>query len=146
MKIDLSYLSSIMDVFLDAKTSHITITDFQTNGIRIESENHPSHLDEKFLFHLQLALENNLISNQKLSSSDLDSIGVKMGVNGHVILTGTPIRLTQQGHDFATALANKEVLMRIKEELKDAPFKVILDGSQKLLEHIMKKKIDALLG
>ena len=69
-----------------------------------------------------------------------------MGANGHVILTGTPIRLTQEGHDFATALANKEVLTRVKDELKDAPFKVIFDGSQKLLEHLMKKKLDVLLG
>ncbi|EGR0395004.1 DUF2513 domain-containing protein [Vibrio vulnificus] len=146
MKIDLPYLSSILNVFLDVDTAHITISDFETNGIRIESEHLSSHLDEKFLFHLQLALENSLISNQKLRSSDLGSIGIKMGANGHVVLTGTPIRLTQQGHDFATALANKEVLTRIKDELKDAPFKVIFDGSQKLLEHLMKKKLDALLG
>ncbi|MFA0145328.1 DUF2513 domain-containing protein [Vibrio lentus] len=146
MKIDLSYFSSILNVFLDAKTSHITILDFETNDMRIESEHLANHLDEKFLFHLQLALENNLISNQKLRSSDLSSIGIKMGANGHVVLIGTPIRLTQQGHDFATALANKEVLTRIKEELKDAPFKVIFDGSQKLLEHLMKKKLDVLLG
>ncbi len=146
MKIDLPYLSSVLNIFLDAETSHITISDFETNGIRIESEHFPSHLDEKFLFHLQLALENSLISNQKLRSSDLGSIGIQIGANGHVVLTGIPIRLTQQGHDFAAALANKEVLTRIKDELKDAPFKVIFDGSQKLLEHIMKKKLDALLG
>ena len=71
MKIDLPYLTSILNVFLDAKTSHITISDFETNGISIESKLLPSHLDEKLLFHLQLALENNLISNQKLGSSDL---------------------------------------------------------------------------
>lgn len=146
MRIDIEYLAKMLNLFLDANTAHIEIANFPKLGLRIESESNPGTLDEEFLFHLQLALENSLISNQNLESSDLVSIGIKMGAKGNVVLTGTPIRITQQGHDFANALANKEVLTRIKDELKDAPFKVIFDGSQKLLGHLMKKKLDALLG
>jgi len=41
---------------------------------------------------------------------------------------------------------NKEVLLKIKSELKDAPFKAIFDGSQKLPTHLVKKKIDTLMS
>lgn len=66
-------------------------------------------------------------------------------MNNSVSLSAVPIRLTQAGHNFANALHNKEVLSKLKSELKDAPFKTLFDGSQKLLEHYFKKKIDALV-
>ena len=108
-------------------------------------ESKQDHLDEKFLFHLQLAIENELISNRDLKIDGLKSVGIMIGGQGHALLSSVPIRLTQSGHDFANALRNKEVLLKLKSELKDAPFKVIFDGSQKLLQHFLKNKLDDLI-
>ncbi|MNG32655.1 hypothetical protein D3C84_1187240 [compost metagenome] len=66
-------------------------------------------------------------------------------LSGSSTLITLPVRLTQKGHDFACALHNKDVLIRLKSEFKDAPFKVIFDGGQRLLEHFMTKKLDDLL-
>lgn len=136
-------MANILGVFLDSEQAHITISDFPMLGIDIEDAN--GSVNEKFLFHLQLAVENNLISNRELDSSSLKSVGLNIGTNGHSILTGMPIRLTQNGHDFASALAHKEIFERLKVDFKDASFKIVFDCSQKLLMHVFKKKIDSIL-
>ena len=142
MNPNIEYTAKLLDVFIKANKAHLTIIEIQNSGITIEGK---SGLDEEFLFHLQLALENGLISNRDLQINGLKSIGISIGAGGGVTLCSTPIRLTQRGHDFAKSLQNKEVMLKIKSELKDAPFKAIFDGSQKLLEHYFKKKLDALL-
>jgi len=145
MRIEIDYIAQLLEVFLDADTAHISIYDLPKSGIRIESEIDQKGLDEKFLFHLQLAIENQLISNRDMHVNGLKSVGINVGIGDFVTLTDTPIRLTQRGHDFANALHNKEVLVKLKSELKDAPFKTIFDGSQKLLNHFFKNKLDDLL-
>ncbi|AMC35308.1 DUF2513 domain-containing protein [Janthinobacterium sp. B9-8] len=142
MSPNIEYISKLLDVFINSPKAHISIQDIQNAGITISNQ---SGLDDEFLFHLQLALENELISNRDLQFSGLKSIGIRIGGGGSVTLTSIPIRLTQRGHDFAKSLQNKEILLKLKTELKDAPFKTIFDGSQKLLEHYLKKRLDALI-
>lgn len=142
MKVDLDYMARLLNVFIESDTAHISVPDFARSGIKIDDNN---RLDEQFLFHFQLAAENGLISNRDLQVNGLKSLGVTLGGRGSVTLTSAPIRLTQSGHDFASALQNKEILIRLRSELKDAPFKVLFEGSQKLLEHFLKKKLDKLL-
>ena len=144
MKIDIEYIASLLNVFLEADTAHITILDFKESGIEIENTQN-SGLDERFLFHIQLIIENGLLSNKNLECNGLRTVGISLGFNNTVNVLAVPIRLTQAGHNFANALHNKEVLSKLKSELKDAPFKTLFDGSQKLLEHYFKKKIDALV-
>lgn len=144
MKIDIEYIANLLDVFLKAETAHITILDFKKSGIEIEDAQ-KSKLDEKFLFHIQIIIENRLISNENLECNGLRTVGIRLGAKNDAVLSVVPVRLTQVGHNFANALQNKEVLSKLKTELKDAPFKTLFDGSQKLLEHYFKKKIDALL-
>ena len=142
MKIDLSYFQKLLGVFIDAKDAHININDLKGAGITIEDNN---KYDQSFLFHIQIALENKLISNIDFESNNLKKIGLDFGVTNNPFIIDKPIRLTQNGHDFANALNNKEILLKLKTELKDAPFKVIFEGSQKLLQHFFKKKIDSLI-
>ena len=140
MQIDLDYMADLLDVFLEAETAHISVPEIERAGIKVQGGR---GLDEKFLFHFQLAAENGLISNQDLEMKGLKSLGITIGAGA--FFSSTPIRLTQSGHDFAKALQNKEVLSRLRSELKDAPFSVIFEGSQKLLDHFLKKKLDQLL-
>lgn len=144
MKIDLIYFSKLLKVFLESDSAHLTVTDFQNSETPLTDPD--GNLDQNFIFHIQLAIDNDLIGLMNRDHVTLKNIGISIGFNGSVVLVKTPIRLTQKGHDFASALNNSEVLKRIKSEFKDAPFKSIFDGSQKLLEHLLKKKLDSLLA
>lgn len=144
MIINLEYISKILSVFLESNKAHICISDIEGAGVKIYHSNFKG-LDESFLFHIQNIVENGLISNRDLQCHGLKSIGIQLASGNNVTISPVPIRLTQKGHDFANALNNKEVLEKLKVGFKDAPFKVLFDGSQKLLEHIIKKKIDGLV-
>ncbi len=141
MHIDLEYISIILNVFIDSDKAHLSISDLNDAGV--DSGN--GLIDDKFLSHMQILMDNNLISDQDGSVNGLKTIGIGLNGNGTYRKLITNIRLTQNGHDFAKALGNREVLNKIKNELKDAPFKAIFDGSQKLLCHFFKKKVDKLL-
>ena len=101
-------------------------------------------LSEKFIFHMQLCIDNSLISNDKQECSNLESIGIGSNKHNRYIID-VPMRLSQKGHDFAVTLNNKEVFEKLKSEFKDMPFKAMFDGGQKLLNHFLKKKMDILL-
>ena len=142
MKIDYEYISKILNVFLESNKAHISILDIKDAGIDIGED----FMDEKYLFHIQILLDNELISNPHGKIEGLLTAGIRLNGNGSAILVKNNIRLTQKGHDFSISLNNKEVLSKIKSELKDAPFKAVFEGCQKLLEYFAKKKIDGLIG
>ena len=143
VKIDLEYLSSIFDVFLEAETAHINLSYLKKSGINLDGTG--NSFDERFMFHMQIAIDCQLIGNQNGDVHNLKEIGISQDRSGHGVMVNIPIRLTQKGHDFASALNNKEVLSKLKSEFKDAPFQIIFDGGQKLIQHFMKKKLDKLL-
>ncbi|WP_201276843.1 hypothetical protein [Microbulbifer sp. ALW1] len=97
------------------------------------------------MFHIQIAIDNRLIASKSGSVYTISDIGMNESLDGMAYVSCIPIRLTQLGHDFACSLENKEVLEKLKSEFKDAPFKVVFEGGQKLLQHFAKKKLDALL-
>lgn len=142
MNINFDYISNILKAFTDSKRAHLSIHDLNDAGI----DSGESLINQEFIFHMQLLLDNELISDQDGSSQGLSTIGIGLNGNGTYRKLLTNIRLTQSGHDFAKGLGNKEVLLKIKNELKGAPFKAIFDGSQKLLTHFIKKKVDALIS
>ncbi|MBB1369428.1 DUF2513 domain-containing protein [Pseudoalteromonas sp. SR45-4] len=143
MKIDIEYIKDILNVFLEAETAHITVNELKESGISYEGSD--GDIDQKFLFHFQLLIENQLIGKQSLRYADLKDMGFQQCMGGEWSVCALDIRLTQTGHDFAQSLANKEVFSKLKSEFKDFPFKVIFDSGRKLLEHVAKKKMDKLL-
>ena len=86
-----------------------------------------------------------MIGNESFQSGANEYAGLSGGLSGYSVIKGHKIRLTQKGHDFAASLNNKEVLAKLKSELKDAPFKAVFKGGQKLLQFYFKKKIDLLI-
>ena len=142
MKIDLDYMAELLKVYLDSKSAHVDLNDLINSDIEVKSED---SFSEKFIFHMELALDNQLIGTRNGPAYALKDIGISFSANGMAICWIVPLRLTQLGHDFAATLANKEVLEKLKTEFKDAPFKFIFDGGQKLLQHFLKKKLDSIL-
>ncbi len=101
MRTDLDYTKTLLKPFLETDRAYITLNTWVEQGVNIESEIEPGKINDKFIHHVSLLVENGLISNRKLETYDLKAIGIQFGVNGHVVLNSTDIRLTQKGIDFA---------------------------------------------
>ncbi|MDO6766068.1 DUF2513 domain-containing protein [Agarivorans sp. 1_MG-2023] len=142
MNIDLQYISKLLNVFIESDKAHLSIVDLNSAGI----DSGDSLVCEEYIFHMQILLDNKLISDENGNANGLKTIGIGLNGNKTYRKLITNIRLTQDGHDFAKALNNREILDKLKTELKDAPFKAIFEGGQKLLQHLAKKKLDELLN
>jgi hypothetical protein len=128
MILDLEYTSKLLQSFESAETPFITFSDFDV----------PLN-DGKFYFHYLNLIENDLITDINLSARNMGICRCDLGVS---FTEGIDIRISQKGHDFSYALNNKNVMKQLVNEFKGAPFKSLLDISQKLLVHYLKKKVD----
>lgn len=138
MRIDLAFHKEILKVFLDSELSTIELTDFSNAGINWQTE--------KFLFHFRLLAENHLISNKNNESGNIKTLGIDIGASGDIRPNSTPLRMTQNGHDFATILNKTEVFEELKENFQDHTFQTLFEYGKKLLEHIVKKKLEPILS
>lgn len=146
MKIDLDYMAQLLNAFVESDRAFISFDDFAKAGIEL-NEADSKEVSHKLMAHLHYALDCQLIGKETGPAYTLEDIGIKRFMSeGYQWIPGTQIRLTSNGYDFQKALSNTEVLERLKTEFKDAPFKAIFEGGQKLLEHAFKKKIDNLLS
>ncbi|SMA50978.1 DUF2513 domain-containing protein [Parendozoicomonas haliclonae] len=145
MKIDIDYIAKILNVFIESDKAYIDISDFQNSGINLDNESNPNGINEKFIFHIEILIDNKLINNDSNSAVSLKDLGIHI-FHGTCSVSHKPIRLTQMGHDFSNALNKSDILETLKTNLKDAPFKTIFDGSQKLLEHALKKQLDKIIA
>ncbi|MDP4488900.1 DUF2513 domain-containing protein [Pseudoalteromonas sp. CO342X] len=137
MKVDLDYIKETLAYFIESEKPFVSVPEL------VESVGNKC-LDERFIFHYSLLVENNLVSRWDLETGSLSFMGISRHEHGPSYVN-TEVRLTQNGHDFSYALNKREVFEKLKSELKDAPFKVIFEGSQKLLQHFAKKKLDNIL-
>ncbi|EMD1178592.1 hypothetical protein VP758_005219 [Vibrio harveyi] len=63
-------MTNLLSVFVDSNKVQITISTFEKCGISVESTDAASSsaFNENFWFRIQLALEKQFVSNQKLES------------------------------------------------------------------------------
>lgn len=145
MKIDLDYMRKVVDVFINAPTATIELSDLEKAGINFESVENQNKFDDEFMFHFSLLVENGLISNVKLEGYDLKALGLQVGYT-HDCYSSVPLRLTQSGHDFASMLNQSEVFENLKSNFKEMPFEVMIDAGKSLATAFMKKKVAELTG
>ena len=108
----LEYIKDILTVFIEAETAHITFADLKKAGIP-HDEN--GDINQKFLFHYQILIDNELVSLSSLEIGNLKHMGDFIKAwNGQWGVVLKDLRLTQTGHDFAKSLANKEVFSKLK--------------------------------
>lgn len=119
MKIDLEYMKCFLAVFLESDKAHIDYCYIKTSGLRIIDN---GKIDQNFIFHLQLTLDNQLLGINTGVAHNLVDIGFQPSPSGEYSISIIPWRLTQKGHDFASTLNNNEVLIKLKSEFKDVPF------------------------
>ncbi|WP_367672743.1 DUF2513 domain-containing protein [Serratia symbiotica] len=133
MQIDFDEIKRILAVFIEAPTPFITLKDLDFFSVEGEDA-------DKLVFHLLLLVENGLISNCKLETGNPEFIGLVI-TNWNIGGGEIPIRLTQDGHDFASALNQQPIFERVKKELAEAPFEVVKDVSKRWLGKLMKDKL-----
>lgn len=134
MKIDYDELAKILDTFLESPQAFITLNDLGFFTTSDEQE-------EKLVFHLLLLIENGFISDRQLRTGNPEYIGLYFSISG-VSGGAIPIRLTKDGHDFASALHQKPILEKLKKEFTDAPFDMVKDISKSLLTKFIKNRLD----
>lgn len=134
MKPDYETINMMLDIFLKSEKTFITIDELVAGydaGI----------IDERFLFNFLLIVENGLLSNKSLTVKTPEAVGLSFALNGQIITNKIPIRLTQNGIDFANALNQKPVLEKVKKELADAPFEFVRAAAGKLLSKILSERL-----
>ena len=142
MRIDLEYFKKLFDIFLEADTALISISDLEKHGINVRCDEHG--LDQRFIFTLNLCIDNQLIGSERGLILNQEDAGIILFLGGKYGIKKIPLRLTQKGHDFACALESSEVLDKLKSEFKNAPFKVLFEVGQQLLIKYAEKKLGQL--
>lgn len=134
MKIDLDYLKQLLEAFEASETPYIYLSDVvKTTPIRF---------DDALIFHMDILSDKGLICQQ---NGDTD-FGFRMGLNGHVMRNIVPLRLTAEGHEFLTALKDKEVWTALKNNFKEASIGTLAEAGKSLLKAFTKKKVQDLTG
>lgn len=128
MKIDPDYIKQILTKALSSERAIFNIYD-------LVDKNEIS--DEKFIFHMQILSDKQLIVTDSDNSSD---IGVSRTGNGQVSWRVTHLRLTSIGHDFIEALTNDTVWKKIKKELKQPSISTLVSTAQFLLNETIKNQ------
>jgi hypothetical protein len=137
MRIDIEYIKSLLDVALE--NDH---PDFRIDHEDIKSL--WSGDDEKLnklVFHMEILEDQNLIEN----SINSNGIGFRRMSNGQFIVSIIPLRLTAQGHQFASDLTKPGVIEQLTTSFKDAgpseAVKVVFALGKKALE----KKLEGIM-
>ncbi|MCI1030177.1 DUF2513 domain-containing protein [Pantoea dispersa] len=130
MRTDLEYIKGMLTVFLDSESAFISTEDLSAQGFDIGSE--------KGMFHYLQLIEQGFVSNRSMETHNPENLGY-VYVLGGMMPIDVDIRLTTQGHDFATALESKDVFDRLKE-ISNEPITVIKDVGVELLKSYAKKK------
>lgn len=145
MRRDLDYLAGLLNVFVEAETAYVTLQEFSDKDF-VDFKADSGEKLEKFIFHCELLMDVGLIANDSGYARGIDDIGITRTNNHVMYVSSRCVRLTSQGHDFASSLNNREVLEKLKRELSDAPFKAIFEGGQKLLSHYLNKRLEAVMA
>ena len=98
-------------------------------------------MDDKFLFHIQILEDQDLIEALDKKSD----LGYEITLGGEYRWQSRPLRLTASGHEFVEAMNKSEIWEIIKEEFKDSSLSTIKSAATTLLKAFAKKQIDKYL-
>ncbi|WP_337020858.1 DUF2513 domain-containing protein [Pantoea anthophila] len=134
MKIDQYYLKKLLIAFEDNEGPQTNIRELKEAGF--------DYNDQKFIFHMRLLDDQNLIAR----TDGRPGFGLSLGADDGGSWTVLPLRLTAQGHDFIAALRQKEVWNSVKEGFQEASISTLIDVSKQLAQGFAKQRIKQLTG
>ena len=133
MKLDIEYLKGMLAVFVDSDRPFITLADLATAGYPVDQD--------ETVFHYFLLIEGGYVSNMKLELGNPEKLGIFISPQtGKASWSGTKIRLTKGGLEFAESLNNKTVFDQLKQ-FSDQPMSVLKDVGLELLKSYMKSRL-----
>ena len=127
-------MKEILEIFLESKIPTSNWNDF----ITLHKDN-----EDKFVFHIRIMFDKNLI---KTLSND-NKTGINQAYRGdeyEYSISITEWRLSSEGHDFASAIVNKNILNTIKKQFKEEGLSTIIDISKKIMIKKANKLLDEL--
>ena len=133
MKIDHEYLKNLLIAFEDSEGVETNIIELKEAGF--------DHNDMKFIFHMRLLDDQNLV----LRTDGENGFGLYQGIDSYS-WSVMPLRLTAQGHDFIAALRQKEVWNTVRDNFKEASISTLIEVTKELAKGFAMKKVKALTG
>ena len=137
MRIDYVYLNSVLTLVLDNETSAFKLNaePFQSLWPKGDEE----ALD-KLVFHLEILADQNCIESVLTKK---DGIGFRRTGSGWIVSV-VPLRLTAQGHQFASDLTKPTVLEQLKTSFSDAGPNEVVKIAFALSKSVLEKKLKQL--
>lgn len=136
MKIDIQYIKSFLDVVLESEHP-----DFEINHPKIK----PLWLNDDKLnvlvFHMEILADQGLIE----SPTTIEGIGFRRMSQGRFIVNVIPLRLTADGHQFASDLSKPGVLEQLTTSFKDLGPAETVKLSFKLGAKALENKLKSLI-
>lgn len=130
MRIHISYLKALTQVFLNSSEPYISTDELDAAGLDITSK--------EGLFHYQLLIEQGYISDHKLNR-DPHFLGLIYGTSVIGKNNRANLRLTTEGYEFAKSLEEPTVYEKL-ETLSEQPLSVIKDVGTELIKGYLKNK------
>ncbi|MGR5062006.1 hypothetical protein [Photobacterium sp. DNB22_13_2] len=138
MKIDIEYIKNFLELVLENNHPDFKLNQDSFKGfISTDDELH------KLVFHLEILEDQGLLKN---SSNNLQGIGFSRSGCGSFSVSIIPLRLTAQGHQFASDLVKPGVIETLKTSFKDAgpseTVKAVFSLGKKALEKKLAELIE----
>lgn len=137
MRIEFEYLKNLLDAVLDNEHPDFTLNQ---DGIKPLWTGGDEKL-HKFIFHMEILEDQGLVE----SSTGSSGIGFTRMGNGSFSVSIKPLRLTAQGHQFASDLSKPSVLEKLQASFSDAGPSEAVKIVFALGKIILEKRLDGLL-
>ncbi|MEZ8357717.1 hypothetical protein AB6C56_18010 [Vibrio splendidus] len=131
MRNDYDYMKKILGVFLEHPLPTINWGEF------VELKDFDEH---KFVHHMEILIDKGLVCSIWPDSS----LNFSRRHDSYMY-PGSPIRLTADGHDFASELDRSETLKVITGRFKDEGLSAVIDVAKKLARSRIEKELEQLV-
>jgi hypothetical protein len=140
VKIDYEYINKILVLILENEHPDFKI---DMPGVNLLWDGNGGCKDKKFVFHMEILKDQSFIEN---SIDPSRGIGFKRLSGGEINFSITPLRLTADGHQFASDLSKPGVIDQLKTSFMEAgpseAVRIVLSIGQQILEKRLEKLID----
>jgi hypothetical protein len=111
MRVDIQYLKDFLEVALDHDKP-----DFRIDHEKIKPLWEDDEKLDKLVFHMEILEDQGLLE----SSIDSSRVGFRRMAGGGFTVSVIPLRLTAQGHQFASDLSKPGVIEQLSTSFKEA--------------------------
>ena len=138
MRVSIEYIKNFLELVLESDHPDFNLNNenfkcFIVNDIELN----------KLVFHLEILEDQGLLQN---SSNKIQGIGFSRSGSGDLRVSIIPLRLTAQGHQFASDLVKPGVVEKLKTSFKDSgpseTVKIVFALGKKALEKKLAELTD----